>query len=270
MENVESVFNQIVKEYSERVYWHVRRFVNSHEDADDLVQDIFLKIWTALPSFRGEAQLFTWVYRIATNETLNWLRREKVRAALRFTSVDAEMEKRIDNDPFFDGDAADRALSKAVAKLPEKQRQVFILLGKDSLLLVPRGLVDKGRAVRIQGLGEVGEIGPSVVLRGDGRLAEDEVSEHHSDRDAGRKGRIRGEPADSLRSGGCAFLFPPGNVGESRLEAVKVAFRGGYVSSLAHTDALLDTGLSGRFNRPCRILSRGRPSLSPGRCGRML
>ena len=133
MDNAERLFNEIVKEYSERVYWHVRRFVNNHEDADDLVQEIFLKIWTALPSFRGEAQLFTWVYRIATNETLNWLRREKVRSALRFSSIDAEMERRIDSDPFFDGDAADRALSKAVAKLPEKQRQVFIMRYYDEL-----------------------------------------------------------------------------------------------------------------------------------------
>ena len=133
MDNAERLFNEIVKEYSERVYWHVRRFVNNHEDADDLVQEIFLKIWTALPSFRGEAQLFTWVYRIATNETLNWLRREKVRAALRFSSIDTEMERRIDSDPFFDGDAADRALSKAVAKLPEKQRQVFILRYYDEM-----------------------------------------------------------------------------------------------------------------------------------------
>jgi RNA polymerase sigma-70 factor (ECF subfamily) len=133
MDNVERLFNEIVKEYSERVYWHVRRFVNNHEDADDLVQEIFLKIWTALPSFRGDAQLFTWVYRIATNETLNWLRREKVRSALRFTTIDAEMERRIDSDPFFDGDAADRALSKAVAKLPEKQRQVFVMRYYDEL-----------------------------------------------------------------------------------------------------------------------------------------
>ena len=133
MDNAERLFNEIVKEYSERVYWHVRRFVNNHEDADDLVQEIFLKIWTALPSFRGDAQLFTWVYRIATNETLNWLRREKVRSALRFTSIDAEMERRIDSDPFFDGDAADRALSKAVAKLPEKQRQVFVMRYYDEL-----------------------------------------------------------------------------------------------------------------------------------------
>lgn len=133
MDGVERLFNEIVKDYSERVYWHVRRFVNNHEDADDLVQEIFLKIWTALPSFRGEAQLFTWIWRIATNETLNWIRREKVRAALRFTTIDAEMERRIDSDPFFDGDAADRVLSKAVAKLPEKQRQVFILRYYDEM-----------------------------------------------------------------------------------------------------------------------------------------
>ena len=133
MDNAERLFNEIVKDYSERVYWHVRRFVNNHEDANDLVQEIFLKIWTALPSFRGDAQLFTWVYRIATNETLNWLRREKVRSALRFTTIDAEMERRIDSDPFFDGDAADRALSKAVAKLPEKQRQVFVMRYYDEL-----------------------------------------------------------------------------------------------------------------------------------------
>ena len=133
MDNAERLFNEIVRDYSERVYWHVRRFVNNHEDADDLVQEIFLKIWTALPAFRGDAQLFTWVYRIATNETLNWLRREKVRSALRFTTIDAEMERRIDSDPFFDGDAADRALSKAVAKLPEKQRQVFVMRYYDEL-----------------------------------------------------------------------------------------------------------------------------------------
>jgi len=131
--NANELFNKIVKEYSERIWWTARRFVNSHEDADDLTQDIFLKIWTALPSFRGEAQLFTWVYRIAVNEAMDRLRREKVRAALRFASLDAEMEKRIDNDPWFDGTPAQRALSKAVAALPEKQRQVFILRYYDEM-----------------------------------------------------------------------------------------------------------------------------------------
>ncbi len=133
MENLEQVFNQIVKDYSERLYWHVRRMVGSHEDADDLLQDIFLKIWTALPSFRGEAQLYTWVWRIATNETLNHLRREKVRAALRFSSADELVAQRIQADPYFNGTEAQRELAKAVARLPEKQRQVFIMRWWDEL-----------------------------------------------------------------------------------------------------------------------------------------
>ena len=133
MTELEKLFNQLVAQNSEKLYWHVRRFVNSHEDADDLLQEIFLKIWTALPSFRGEAQLSTWAWRIATNETLNWLRREKVRAALRFSSVDAEMERRIQADPYFNGTDAQRELAKAVAKLPDKQRQVFIMRWWDEL-----------------------------------------------------------------------------------------------------------------------------------------
>ena len=133
MSENEKIFNQIVRDYSERLWWHVRRFVNSHEDADDLLQEIFLKVWAALPSFRGESQLFTWVWRIATNETLNHLRKEKVRAALRFSSVDAEMERRIQADPYFNGTAAERELAKAVLKLPEKQRQVFIMRWWDDL-----------------------------------------------------------------------------------------------------------------------------------------
>ena len=123
----ERAFNEIVRYYSERLYWHVRRFVCSHEDTDDLLQEIFIKIWAALPSFRGEAQLFTWLYRIATNETLNFLRKQKVRASLRFQSLDAELERRIDEDPYFNGSEAQRLLSKAIAKLPEKQRIVFSL-----------------------------------------------------------------------------------------------------------------------------------------------
>lgn len=123
----ERAFSEIVKAYGERLYWHVRRFVCCHEDADDLVQEIFVKIWAALPSFREEAQLFTWIYRIATNETLNFLRRQKVRAALSFRSIDSEMERVIDEDPWFDGDAAQRRLMKAMQRLPQKQRVVFSL-----------------------------------------------------------------------------------------------------------------------------------------------
>ena len=125
--NEERAFTEIVKAYSERLYWHVRRFVCCHEDADDLVQEIFMKIWAALPSFREEAQLFTWLYRIATNEVLNFLRKKRVRAVLNFKSLDSEMERLIDSDPYFDGDAAQRVLMKAMQKLPQKQQIVFSL-----------------------------------------------------------------------------------------------------------------------------------------------
>ena len=122
----EKAFNEIVGSYSERLYWHVRRLLCSHEDADDLLQDIFIKVWAALPSFRGEAQLYTWLYRIATNESLNFLRKQQTRAALaNAQSIDPDLEKKVDDDPFFDGDKAQRVLDKAVAKLPQKQRLVF-------------------------------------------------------------------------------------------------------------------------------------------------
>ncbi len=133
MSDNERIFNQLVKDYSEQLWWHVRRMVGTQEDADDLLQEIFLKVWNALPSFRGESGLYTWIWRIATNETLNWLRKERVRAALRFSSIDAEMERRIQADPFFNGTEAQRELSKAVAKLPEKQRQIFVMRWWDEL-----------------------------------------------------------------------------------------------------------------------------------------
>ena len=120
-------FNEIVAAYSERLYRLVRRFLCSHEDTDDLLQEIFLKVWRSLPGFRGESSLYTWLYRIATNETLNYLRKQKIRSALQFESLSAEMDRRIDDDPFFDGDALQRELSKAVARLPDKQRTVFIM-----------------------------------------------------------------------------------------------------------------------------------------------
>ena len=120
-------FEAIVSVYSERLYWHIRRFTCSHEDTDDLLQDTFTKIWAALPSFREDAQLFTWIYRIATNEALNYLRKKKFRAMVSFEDIRSEMEKRIDSDPYFNGDAIQKQLHKAILKLPAKQRLVFTL-----------------------------------------------------------------------------------------------------------------------------------------------
>ena len=133
MSDRERLFNELVRDYSERVWWHVRRMVNSHEETEDLVQEIFLKVWTALPSFRGEAQLSTWLWRIASNETISYLRRERLRAALHFASAESIMASRIQADSYFNGTALQRELSKAVARLPERQRQVFVMRWWDEL-----------------------------------------------------------------------------------------------------------------------------------------
>ncbi len=123
----EDAFNGIVATYSERLYWHVRRFLCSHEDTNDLLQDIFIKIWTALPGFRGNSQLYTWLYRIATNETLNYLRKQKFKAMVSLDSASEILRKKIDEDPHFNGDELQRELHKAIQRLPEKQRLVFNL-----------------------------------------------------------------------------------------------------------------------------------------------
>ena len=121
----ETAFKGIVETYTERLYWHVRRFLCSHEDTDDLLQDIYIKIWSALPSFRGDSQLYTWIYRIATNETLNWLRKVRRENAISLEAVGDLLASRIDEDPHFNGNAIQRELHKAIQKLPEKQRLVF-------------------------------------------------------------------------------------------------------------------------------------------------
>lgn len=121
----EEAFSRIVDSYTERLYWHVRRFLCSHDDTNDLLQDIFIKVWTALPTFRWESQLFTWLYRIATNEVLNHLRKQRFRALISFESASMMLERKIDEDIYFNGDTLQRELHKAIQRLPEKQRIVF-------------------------------------------------------------------------------------------------------------------------------------------------
>ncbi len=123
----EEAFNGIVDAYKERLYWHVRRFLCSHEDTNDLLQDIFIKIWAALPGFRGASSLYTWIYRIATNEVLNHLRKQRLKALISMDSLSSMLERRIDEDSYFNGDKLQRELHKAIQRLPEKQRIVFSL-----------------------------------------------------------------------------------------------------------------------------------------------
>ena len=121
----QQAFNAIVDSYSERLYWHIRRFVCSHDDTNDLLQDIYIKIWKALPSFKGDSQIYTWLYRIATNETLTFLRRQKIISFIELDSPTENMIKKIENDPFWNGDTLQRELHKAIQRLPQKQRIVF-------------------------------------------------------------------------------------------------------------------------------------------------
>ena len=127
MEDLQHKFNALVGQYKERLYYLVRRFVPTHEDADDVLQEVFIKLWQHLPSFRGDSDIYTWIYRIAVNESLSVLRKRKVRAALSFVSYDSFVDKIVDEDPLFDGTALQAELYKAVAALPSRQQSVFVL-----------------------------------------------------------------------------------------------------------------------------------------------
>lgn len=118
-------FDGIVSLYGERMYWHIRRLVLSHDDADDVLQDCYVKIWKNLPKFRADSGIYTWIYRILVNESLNFLRKRDILS--RFSSIDAESAavRHIEGDAYFNGDGAQAALYRAIAKLPYKQRLVF-------------------------------------------------------------------------------------------------------------------------------------------------
>ncbi len=121
----EGAFREIIRNYRERLYWHIRRFTCSHEDTDDLLQETFVKIWTGLPDFREDSRLFTWIYRIATNETLNFLRRQRTHGLSGSEPLENILYRKVDDDPYFNGDMLQRELHKAIHKLPPRQKAVF-------------------------------------------------------------------------------------------------------------------------------------------------
>ena len=118
-------FNLLVREYQQRVYWHARKMVIDHDDADDLTQEIFLKIYNAIDKFREDSQLFTWIYRIATNECLSFLNRKRRRLLMPIGDITLELENKIDHSPDISGDEIQKKLQKAIVQLPDKQRLVF-------------------------------------------------------------------------------------------------------------------------------------------------
>jgi len=118
-------FNLLLKKYQQKIYWHIRRMVIDHDDADDLVQDVFVKIWKSLPGFRSDAQLYTWMYRIATNECITFLNRKKLKNNVSFDDVSHELSESLTDSSYFDGDKVQTKLQKALLTLPEKQKLVF-------------------------------------------------------------------------------------------------------------------------------------------------
>ncbi len=121
----EQAFNLIVRQYSQKLYYHLRGIVLSHDDTDDLLQNTFIKAWNALPNFRGESGLYTWLYRIATNEALSFLKRERINNKFSLTPYETKLINRLEDDPYFSGEAIQLELQKAVAQLPDKQRAIF-------------------------------------------------------------------------------------------------------------------------------------------------
>jgi RNA polymerase sigma-70 factor (ECF subfamily) len=126
-------FNLLVREYQKRVYWHVRKMVIDHDDANDVTQEIFIKVHRNIGNFREDAQLFTWIYRIATNECLTFLQKKKRRFFLPIGDIEAELTAKLDNSPHLTGDEIQLKLQKALIRLPEKQRLVFNMKYYDDL-----------------------------------------------------------------------------------------------------------------------------------------
>ena len=118
-------FNLLVREYQKRVYYHVRKMLIDHDDSNDVTQEIFIKIHKSIDKFREDSQLYTWIYRISTNECLSFLNKKKRRFFLPLEDVNIELSRKIDTAPHISGDEIQRKLQKALLTLPDKQRLVF-------------------------------------------------------------------------------------------------------------------------------------------------
>jgi RNA polymerase sigma factor (sigma-70 family) len=118
-------FNLLVRKHQQRLYWHVRRIVIDHDDANDVIQNTFIKVWKSLDNFRADSQLYTWLYRIATNEAITFLNQKKKRFAFSLDGVEHELSNHLTNDVYFSGDKIQMKLQQAVLKLPTQQRLIF-------------------------------------------------------------------------------------------------------------------------------------------------
>lgn len=131
---LEKGFRALVGKYQQKLYWHIRRMVLSHDDADDVLQNTFVKVYRSIDQFEQKSSLFTWLYRIATNESLTFIERNK---KFKYDFVEDNTEHPVINqlkaDPYFDGDQIQLHLQEALVRLPEKQKQVFLMRYHDEM-----------------------------------------------------------------------------------------------------------------------------------------
>jgi len=121
-------FRALVDKYKEPLYWHIRRMVLIHQDADDVLQNVFIKVYKSIGKFREEAKLYTWLYRIASNESISYINKRK-----KTQEFDGQMMGELKQDPYFNADEIQLALNEAIENLPSKQKQVFVMRYYDEL-----------------------------------------------------------------------------------------------------------------------------------------
>lgn len=129
----EAAYTALIRKYQERLYWHIRRIVVDHDDANDVLQNVFIRVWNGLENFKEESQLYTWLYRIGTNESLTFLEQQKKRSAVSLSDVESGLSNKIKADKHFDANKLEWKLQLAIQQLPEKQRIVFTLRYYDEM-----------------------------------------------------------------------------------------------------------------------------------------
>lgn len=129
----EKAYTAIIKKYQEKLYWHIRRMVVDHDDANDVLQNVFIRVWKGLENFREDSQLYTWLYRIATNESLTFIEQQKKRGSVSLNDEDAGLSNKVRADEHFDFQKLEWKLQLAIQQLPEKQRVVFNLRYYDEM-----------------------------------------------------------------------------------------------------------------------------------------
>jgi len=131
--NKDGGFRSLMHQFQEPIYWHIRRMVTLHEDADDVVQNTFIKVYKSIEKFNGDSKIYTWLYRIATNESITFLKSKKKKRTETIDTDENSIESSLSSDAFFDGNAAELVLQEAILLLPEKQKAVFNLRYYDEM-----------------------------------------------------------------------------------------------------------------------------------------